>query len=255
MKVNVEMRGNSLKDTKNEVKKGLKTELEEMNKNEYKTITFKEIVKNTEINAYIDMANEALGVLGYTDHSQIHAMKVAKAAAKILKELGYSKREIELVKIAGFMHDIGNSVNRHDHAHSGAIMAFEILTRLGMDPTDIAVIISAIGNHDEQTGSPVTPVSAALIIADKSDVRRDRVRNEDKETFDMHDRVNYAVLDSAVSVNTEKSVIHLDIKLDESSCCVLDYFEIFLERMLMCKRAAALLKMKFKFTVNGNKVL
>lgn len=161
----------------------------------------------------------------------------------------------ELAKIAGFMHDIGNSVNRNDHAHNGAIMAFSILRDLKMLPSDIALIISAIGNHDENTGTAVTPISAAIILADKTDVRRNRVRNTEIATFDKHDRVNYAVLSSDLITNIEKKTIHLDITLDEMSCSVLDYFEIFLERMLMCRRASEVLGMRFKFTVNGNKVL
>lgn len=218
-------------------------------------LTYKDIIKNEEINAYIDMGNKALGVLGYTEHSKGHAVKVADTASRILKELGYDKKQIELAKIAGYMHDIGNCVNRNDHAHSGAIMAFEILKGLEMTPEDIAVVVSAIGNHDENTGSAVDPVSAAVIIADKTDVRRNRVRSKPKAGFDMHDRVNYAVMESKVEVNKEKGTIHMDIHLDEDSCSVLDYFEIFLERMLMCRRAAEVLNMKFKLTANGSKVI
>lgn len=218
-------------------------------------ITYHDIVENKEIGIYITMGNQNLGELGYTDHSQIHAQKVAECAGFILKELGYAAKQVELVRIAGYMHDIGNSINRHDHAHTGAIMAFEILRDMGMPPKDIAAIISAIGNHDEKTGSAVTPISAALILADKSDVRRDRVRNKEMSSFDKHDRVNYAVLNSKLSVNKEKATIQLDIRLDEENCTVLDYFEIFLDRMIMCRRAAEMLKMRFKFRVNGNKVL
>lgn len=218
-------------------------------------VTYEDIIANEEINIYMEMGNEALGVIGITDHSRVHTMKVAEVAASILTELGYSKREIELARIAGYMHDIGNAINRMDHAHSGGIMAFEILRKLEMDPKDIAIVVSAIGNHDENTGCAINPVSAAIIIADKTDVRRNRVRNNDIANFDIHDRVNYAVIKSNVTVNKEKKVIHLDIELDESNCSVLDYFEIFLERMLMCRRATELLGMRFKFTVNGNKVL
>lgn len=217
-------------------------------------ITYEMIKENNEINTYINMGNEVLGVLGFTDHSKVHAIKVAETAGKILKELGYSKKEIELTKIAGYMHDIGNSVNRTDHAHNGAIMAFNILRDLGMNCEDIAFIISAIGNHDENTGTAVTPISAAIILADKSDVRRNRVRNKELSNFDNHDRVNYASIESKITVNKEKGVIHLDIILDEEMCSVLDYFEIFLERMLMCRRAAELLNTKFKMTANGSKV-
>lgn len=219
------------------------------------TINYRDIVNNEEINAFINMGNQVLGVLGYTDHSKKHAVIVAENSAKILQTLGFSEHEIELAKIAGYMHDIGNSVNRHDHAHTGAIMSFQILRDLGMNANDISIIVSAIGNHDEATGTAVTPISAAIILADKTDVRRNRVRNTEIATFDKHDRVNYAVISSNVTTNVEKKVIHLDIELDESSCSVLDYFEIFLERMLMCRRASELLGMSFKFTVNGNKVL
>ncbi|MDD2972927.1 MAG: HD domain-containing protein [Lachnospiraceae bacterium] len=217
-------------------------------------ITYEQIKENKKINTYISIGNEVLGVLGYTDHSKVHAIKVAETAAKILKELGYSKREIELAKIAGFMHDMGNSVNRHDHAHHGALMAFQILSDLGMEDSEIAQIIAAIGNHDEDTGTAVTPISAAIILADKTDVRRNRVRNADMASFDNHDRVNYAAIESRVTVNKEKGIIKLDIELDETICSILDYFEIFLKRMLMCRRAAELLDTKFKFTANGNKV-
>ncbi|WP_099466488.1 HD domain-containing protein [Konateibacter massiliensis] len=217
-------------------------------------ITYEQIRENKEINTYIQVGNEVLGVLGYTDHSKIHAIKVAETAGKILRELGYSKKEIELAKIAGFMHDIGNSVNRNDHAHNGALMAFQILKELGMDCEDIAAVVTAIGNHDEKTGTAVTPISAAVILADKTDVRRNRVRNKEKANFDNHDRVNYAAIKSKVMIDKEKGVIHLDIKLDESISSILDYFEIFLNRMLMCKRAAEILNAKFKFTANGNKV-
>ena len=218
-------------------------------------VTYEMIKDNKEINTYIEMGNQVLGVLGYTEHSRIHAIKVAECAGKILSDLNYSKREIELAKIAGFMHDIGNSVNRNDHAHSGAIMAFEILKEMKMDAKEIAIIISAIGNHDESTGGAVTPVSAAVILADKTDVRRNRVRNKDIVNFDIHDRVNYAAMKSKICVHKEKGVIHLDIKLDEKTCSVLDYFEIFLQRMLMCRRAAELLNTKFKLTANGGKVI
>lgn len=217
-------------------------------------ITYEQIRENKEINTYIHVGNEVLGVLGYTDHSKVHAVKVAETAGKILRELGYSKKEIELAKIAGFMHDIGNSVNRNDHAHNGALMAFQILNKMGMDCEDIALIITAIGNHDEKTGTAVSPISAAVILADKTDVRRNRVRNQEKANFDNHDRVNYAAIKSKVTIDKEKGIIHLDIKLDESISSILDYFEIFLHRMLMCKRAAEILNAKFRFTANGNKV-
>lgn len=218
-------------------------------------LTYQDIKQNKEVNQYITMGNEMLGVLGYTDHSQKHAVIVAERAADLLKTLGYSKKEIELSRIAGYMHDIGNCVNRTDHAHSGAIMAMQILRSLDMDAEDIATVVAAIGNHDEKTGTAVNAVSAAIILADKTDVRRNRVRNKKKSTFDVHDRVNYAVLSSELTADPDKKVICLDLKLDEEKCSILDYFEIFTERMLMCRRASELLGMHFKFTVNEHKVL
>ena len=182
-------------------------------------------------------------------------MIVAERAAGVLEVLGYSKKEIELCKIAGFMHDIGNCVNRSDHAHSGAIMAMQILRSLGMSAEDISVVISAIGNHDEKTGTAVNAVSAAIILADKTDVRRNRVRNKKKSSFDIHDRVNFGVLSTELTANPEKKEIHLNLELDEEKCSILDYFEIFTERMLMCRRASEMLGMHFKFTVNERKVL
>ena len=218
-------------------------------------ILFEEIKNNKEILTYIDKGNENLGVLGFTEHSRAHAMKVAKTAGKILEKLGYSKDEINLCQIAGYMHDIGNAVNRNDHAHNGALMAFQILSRLEMDPKDIACVIAAVGNHDEKTGSAVDPVSAAVILADKTDVRRNRVRNSDLAAFDIHDRVNYAAVSSKLTIHPDKKEIRLDIELDDEICSILDYFEIFLERMIMCRRAAELLGMKFKLTANGSKML
>lgn len=216
-------------------------------------IRYEDIRRNDEINAYIDAGNAMLGVLGYTEHSRAHAAKVAEEAGAILRALGYPERDIELCRIAGYMHDIGNAVNRTDHAHSGALMAREILKALGMPYADIADVMAAIGNHDEKTGTAVTPISAALILADKTDVRRSRVRNKDMSSFDIHDRVNYAAIASELSIT--KETIHLNVTLDERICSMLDYFEIFLDRMLMCRRAAELLGVRFKFTVNGSKVI
>ena len=218
-------------------------------------ITFDQIRTNEEIRTYIAKGNANLGVLGYTEHAHGHAMKAADTAAKILTELGYEPREIELAKIAGFMHDIGNCVNRTDHAHSGAIIAMQLLRDMGMEPREIAIIAAAIGNHDEKTGTAVDAVSAALILADKSDVRRSRVRSRDKTKFDIHDRVNYAANSAQLHVDKEKKEITLDIQLDDEICSVLDYFEIFLERMLMCRRAAEMLGCTFKLKANGSKVL
>ena len=217
-------------------------------------VTFKDIKKSKEVNAYIYKGNSTLGVLGYTDHSAEHAVKVSSMAGKILECLGYGGHTVELAKIAGYMHDIGNCVNRLDHPHSGALMAHQILRDMKMDYEDIAVIINAIGMHDEKSGGAVDTVSAALILADKTDVRRDRVRNQNKAAFDKHDRVNYAVVSSSLDIQKEKKVIKLDLQLDENICSMMDYFEIFLQRMLMCRRAASVLGTTYKLNANGNKI-
>ena len=217
-------------------------------------ITYRDIRQNEEVTALMERGNDTLGVMGYTEHSQKHACKVAKGAHDILKALGHGGRVCELARIAGYMHDIGNCVNRNDHAHSGALLAFQILRGAGMPPDEVACIVSAIGQHDERTGMAVDPVSAAVILADKSDVRRNRVRNRVKATFDKHDRVNYAAVAAALSVRTEKKTVELDIELDEEICSILDYFEIFLQRMLMCQRAAETLGLKFRMNANGNKM-
>ena len=218
-------------------------------------ITFEQIRDNPEIRAYIQKGNANLGVLGFTEHSLGHAGKAAATAGNILLQLGHPEREIELARIAGYMHDLGNCINRTDHAHTGGIMAMQILRGLGMAPAEIAIIAAAIGNHDEKTGTAVDAVSAALILADKTDVRRSRVRGRDKTRFDIHDRVNYAAVSSELVVDKEKRVITLNIGLDDSMCSVLDYFEIFMERMLMCRRAAEMLGCTFRMNANGAKVL
>lgn len=218
-------------------------------------MTFEEIKRNEEIRTYMEKGNENLGVMGFTEHAMAHAMRSAYTASDILKKLGYGEREIELAKIAGYMHDIGNCVNRTDHAHSGAIMAMGILRDLKMEPADIAVVIAAIGNHDEKTGTAVDAVSAALILADKCDVRRSRVRARTQADFDIHDRVNFAAENSTLSVDGEEKTITLDITLDDKICSVLDYFVIFTQRMLMCRRAAEKLGCRFCLMANGSKVL
>ena len=179
---------------------------------------------------------------------------MAQCAGKILKELGYKKHEIELAKAAGYMHDIGNSVNRHDHAHTGAVLAYGILKDMGMPLKDVLTVTTAIGNHDEATGTAVDVVSAALILADKTDVRRNRVQNQVIANFDIHDRVNYAALSSVLDVDKEKKNIRMTLELDDSMCSVMDYFEIFMERMIMCRRAAEVFGCQFKLTANGNKL-
>ena len=219
------------------------------------SVTYKMVRNNEEVNLLIERGNEILGVLGYTEHSRKHAAKVAETAAGILEDLGYGKHEIELARIAGYMHDIGNSINRNDHAHSGGILAYGILKEMGMELRDAAVVAGAIGHHDEATGTAIDVVSAALILADKTDVRRNRVQNPEQKNFDIHDRVNYAALSSQMSVDREKRVIHMELQLDDRYCSLVDYFEIFLERMLMCRRAAEMLVCRFNLTANGSKLL
>ena len=218
-------------------------------------MTYDEIKKNKEICECLRKGDENLGVLGYTDHSVAHCTMVAKRAAYILKKFGYGEEKIELVKIAGFMHDIGNVVNRKHHAEYGAILANEILKKTDMSMKDRITVVSAIGHQDESTGGATDSVSAALIIADKTDVRRNRVREKAKENFDIHDRVNYAVTDAALKINTDKKVIALNLQIDTSICSMYEYFDIFLGRMMMCRGAAGILGATFKLTANGSKVL
>ena len=218
-------------------------------------MTYEEIKKNEEVNAYIKRGNDNLGVLGFTDHSQAHTAFVAEHAAYILEELGYDTHEIELAKIAGFMHDIGNAVNRKNHAEYGALLANDILQKTDMSLEDRVTVMSAIGNHDESTGGAKDAVSAALIIADKTDVRRSRVRPQDRSKFDIHDRVNYAVTKSDITVDKEKKVIILNLSVDENICSMYEYFDIFLARMMMYRGAAEILDAGFKLRVNGDKVL
>ncbi len=218
-------------------------------------ITYQDIKNNEHVNNYIICADHMLTKLGYTEHSFAHVTKVANAASQLLLDLGYDSRTAELAAIAGHMHDIGNVINRIDHAQSGAVMAFTILERMGMPAGEIATIITAIGNHDEGTSSPLSSVSAALIIADKTDVRRSRVRGKDKTLFDIHDRVNYAAEECKCELDKELRTFTLSLKIDTTICAVMDYFEIFLTRMLLCRRAAEYLEIQFKLVVNGQILL
>ena len=218
-------------------------------------MTYQEIKKNEEVRVYLKKGNDNLGVLGYTDHSEAHCTVVAERAGLILKKLEYPEETIELAEIAGFMHDIGNAVNRSRHAEYGAILANELLKGKDLSLEDRITIMSAIGNHDESTGGATDPVSAALIIADKTDVRRNRVRDKDRAAFDIHDRVNYAVTEAKLKINKEKKLISLNLQIDESICTMYEYFDIFLGRMMMCRGAAEILNMKFRLTANGSKVL
>lgn len=218
-------------------------------------LTYEELKHNEEIRTYIVRSDEALQVLGYTEHSFAHVCKVAATAKYLLEAMGHSAREIELAQIAAYLHDIGNLVNRVDHSQSGAIMAFRILDRLGMPAEDIATVISAIGNHDEGTGVPVSAVAAALILADKSDVRRSRVRNSDPATFDIHDRVNYSVTEASLTVDCEAATVLLSLEIEAAYSSVMDYFEIFLERMILCRKAAQTLGLQFRLKINGQSIL
>ena len=216
---------------------------------------YSDLKENKEIKALIEKGNSNLGVLGYTDHSQAHAALVANRTADILKKLGYKKSRIELAKMAGYMHDIGNAINRSHHAEYGAILAYDILKETDMDEKDRLTIVSAISHHDESTGVALDDVSAALIIADKTDVRRNRVREKPKANFDVHDRVNYAVTKSDLEILPEKKLIVLSLEIDEKICTMYEYFDIFLGRMMMCRKASEMLGVKFRLQVNGNKVL
>ncbi|EOR20223.1 hypothetical protein A500_18152 [Clostridium sartagoforme AAU1] len=218
-------------------------------------ISYEDIRSNKEIQTYINSADKILGISGYTKHDLGHVGKVAETAAYILRELGYEGREIELAKIAGFMHDIGNMINRHEHAQTGAVLAFKILKDIGMDPEEIFMVTSAIGNHDEGTGQPVSNISSALILADKVDVRRSRVRNSDFATFDIHDRVNYAVEKADVYVNKDEKSIQLNLTIDTKICSLMEYFEIFLNRMMLCRKATEFLNTRFELVMNNTKVL
>ena len=218
-------------------------------------ITIEEVKADKAIHTYIEKEDEALIALGFTEHSFTHVGKVSKTAKDILLKLGYPERDAELAEIAGYLHDIGNIVNRTDHAQSGAIMAFRILDNMGASADDIATIITAIGNHDEGTAVPVNPITAALILADKTDVRASRVRNTDIKSFDIHDRVNYSVKRADLDISTEKKEIELKLQIDTEFCSVMDYFEIFLGRMILCRKAAEKLGLRFRLSVNGQILL
>jgi len=218
-------------------------------------MTYAQIKANDAVRTYITAADESLLALGYTEHSFAHVTCVAERTGDILARLGYDARTAELARIAGFLHDIGNLVNRIEHSQSGAVMAFRILDKLGFPPAEIAAIVTAIGNHDEGTGVPVSPIAAALILADKSDVRRSRVRNHDLSTFDIHDRVNYSVVGAKLDVNESDGTVTLALKIDTAIGSVMDYFEIFLERMILCRKAAEKLKLQFHLLINGQRLL
>lgn len=218
-------------------------------------LTYDKVSKSETIRTYITRADESLAALGFTEHSFSHVIHVARTAGYILKTMGYDDRTVELGKIAGYLHDIGNLVNRKDHSQSGAVMAWSILNDMNCDPAEIATIVTAIGNHDEGTGVPVNPVAAALILADKADVRRSRVRNKDEATFDIHDRVNYSVQQSSMNIDEDKSRVTLELTVDTMYGSVMDYCEIFMGRMILCRKAAQTLGLEFKLIINGQHLI
>ena len=218
-------------------------------------ITFFDVKNSDEINHLIENSQKQLDALGYTEHATRHINIVSSRAAKLLEDLGYDEHRVELARIAGYMHDIGNVVNRTDHAHSGAILAYQILKEMGMEIDDRTEIMMAIGNHDEATGTAVSDISAALILADKSDVHRARVRNQNMSNFDKHDKVNYAVTNANFTLNKEERKVTLDLTIDTKICPVLDYFEIFMDRTMMSKYAAKYLNLWFELIINGTKLL
>lgn len=219
------------------------------------TVTYKYIKSNEDIRTYIQNADAAVKAQGYTEHSFAHVEKVASAVEMVLTELNYPERTIELGKIAAYMHDIGNVINRIDHAQSGAVMAFRLLDNLNMPAEEICAIISAIGNHDEHTAQPLNAIAAALIIGDKTDVRRSRVRNFSESMDDIHDRVNYAVESSELYFSKDKKSLILEISLDTKISSVMEYFEIFMDRMLLCKRSAEFFGLTFQMRVNNTDVM
>lgn len=216
-------------------------------------VTLEQVKQSREVTTYIEKADESLRALGYTEHSFAHVGRVSALARQILLTLGYDSRTAELAAIAGWLHDIGNVVNRIDHAQSGAVMAFRILDKMGFDPEETATVITAIGNHDEGTAFPVNAVAAALILADKTDVRANRVRNPDPATHDIHDRVNSSVKASEVQV--QDGEVRLSLAIDTDVCAVMDYFEIFLGRMALCRKAAQALGQRFALLINGQRIL
>ncbi|NDV77974.1 HD domain-containing protein [Dysgonomonas sp. 511] len=218
-------------------------------------ITFADIKESKEVQTYIRQADASLKALGFTEHSFAHCTKCAEVAGTLLKDLGYGGHDVELAKIAAYMHDIGNVINRADHAQSGAVMAFRILDKMGMPPEDTATVITAIGNHDEATAFPVNAIAAALIIADKTDVRRSRVRDRETIYSDIHDRVNYAVEKSGLHLDVDAKTITLILTIDTNICAVMDYFEIFIDRMKLCRKAAAFFGLKFGLNINNSALL
>lgn len=218
-------------------------------------ITIETLRKDEEIGVYLKCSTEYLGTLGFTEHGKRHVSIVARRARNVLKDLDFSERDCELAEIAGYLHDIANMINRFNHGGMGAVMAYNILSRLKMPPEEIALVISAIGNHEEERGNAVNHVASALILADKSDVHRTRVTNTDFATFEIHDRVNFAAESADLEVNKKDKTIKLLLSIDTKICPVMEYFEIFLARMMMCRRAANFLACRFGLVINGNELL
>ena len=218
-------------------------------------MTYEQIRQDEAVKVYIRQADASLGALGFTEHSFAHVGCVAATAGQLLEQLGHSPRYAELARIAGYLHDIGNLVNRSEHSQSGALMAFRMLDRMGFPPEEISLIVTAIGNHDEGTGVPVNPMAAALILADKSDVRRSRVRTKDIGNFDIHDRVNYSVTESNLALNDSHTELELRLTVDTEFSAVMDYFEIFMDRMVLCRKAAQALGLKFRLNINDQQML
>lgn len=218
-------------------------------------MTYEQVKKDHAVQVYITQADASMEALGFTEHSFAHVTRVSDMAGELLESMGYPQRTVELARIAGYLHDIGNVVNRSDHSQSGAVMAFRILDRMDFPPEEIATIVTAIGNHDEGTGVPVNAVAAALIIADKSDVRRSRVRDKADIALDIHDRVNYSVTDSRLTINEDKTELVLDLTVDTTVSGIMEYFEIFMKRMLMCRKAANKLGLTFRVTINGQSLI
>lgn len=222
---------------------------------EGKLITLEDVRRDREVDTFVRLGNQYLGEMGFTEHGYRHLNLVVERGRLIMSELGFSEREVELTAIAAYLHDIGNVINRVGHSQSGAMLAYEVLSRLGMPLDEISIIMAAIGNHDESSGTPVNAVAAALILADKSDVHRSRVRNPDIATFDIHDRVNYAVEKSELRVDGKQRTVTMELTIDIGICPVMEYFEIFLTRMVLCRRAAEFLKTQFGLLINQARLL
>ena len=230
-------------------------EVQTVVRNNHKVVSIEEVKRNEKVKRLIERADYYLGVLGYTEHGLRHCSLAANIAHNIMVRLGKPEHQAQLAAIAAYMHDIGNIINRDFHAQSGAVLAYQLLTEMGLPQEDVIEIMAAIGNHDEKDGSPVNEIGAAVILADKSDVHRSRVRTLDSIKQDIHDRVNYAATSSFLRIDAEKKTASLEIKIDATISSVMEYFEIFLSRMVVCRRAALFLGMRFELEINGYRLL